>query len=354
MVKKTRTAPRSKIPSPSTSSTPPRRSSLLNPRRLSLAPPRQTHSNVTPAPRKTSSHSRRPSHGFSVPESITPFFMKDKKKEKDCKKLLFKKLPLISAKNCVWELKKMLVGAKFYGLPGTDGSFPSILYARLREEHIFLSTCLSHPLHPFSRRERLLWLWNSQCWLLMWSTIFTIIIPTKGDTTMVIVKSICVSVVSFPWDIGTRYALECSCLLGGGKLWGLSLKEAEEYGYSIMVALTVMSLGFLAVALWLSARLGAAFLPTWGASQLLMFFTDFVKHSTLAWFSFESDKEDFENIWLPYFRRAEMPASITEVAIKITERRRVRDIYPKWDNWFYTKIDDGCLKRYVHKLFKER
>ena len=70
------------------------------------------------------------------------------------------------------QLKDYLVWDRVYGNPGTDGTFLSNYLFRLKNDHPVLGIFFCHPLHPFSRVERVLSLFVTSCFALMLSCFF--------------------------------------------------------------------------------------------------------------------------------------------------------------------------------------
>ena len=66
---------------------------------------------------------------------------------------------------CIHRLRKMLSMRSTYGIPGSDGTFVSCISIHLKQDHTLFGVFYGHPLHPFSRAERLLFLLVSACWI---------------------------------------------------------------------------------------------------------------------------------------------------------------------------------------------
>ena len=65
----------------------------------------------------------------------------------------------------IFLLRKALVRETYYGLPGTDGGVVSVFYAALWQSHTIVSIFRAHPLHPFSRCDRVWYLMNIMSWI---------------------------------------------------------------------------------------------------------------------------------------------------------------------------------------------
>ena len=108
---------------------------------------------------------------------------------------------------CIHRLRKMLARGRSYGLPGTNGEWFSIFWHEICQEHTIASIFMAHPLHPFSRNERLMYMANA------FSFVFLFSVLTSGMDSYASIALTCFFVV--PYKMFLRTLLECSCIYTG-------------------------------------------------------------------------------------------------------------------------------------------
>ena len=107
----------------------------------------------------------------------------------------------------IFLLRKALVKDIFYGLPGTDGGVVSVFYAALCQSHTIVSIFRAHPLHPFSRFDRVCYLMNIMSWIAL--AYFDALIEKSGQLLVSILLGI---FFLPPIRALNRFVLQCSCL----------------------------------------------------------------------------------------------------------------------------------------------
>ena len=110
---------------------------------------------------------------------------------------------LLTPKYALHRLQKQLVKSAGYGLPGTDGSWSSNFKSYLFNNHTLLSVCLANPAHPFSRFERLIFVFINLSFIFSLSAIFNHS-PSNEDET---VNAIVVAILTYPFK-----TLVCICV----------------------------------------------------------------------------------------------------------------------------------------------
>jgi hypothetical protein len=109
----------------------------------------------------------------------------------------------LSAAHLLHELRMMLIRKDAYGLPGTDGSYLSNLWALLKEEHLLLGVMFANKESDFSPVARGIWLFNALAWQLFVMSWFI-----KTDGTYAFWESIVVSCITLPYKAIIRYFAE--------------------------------------------------------------------------------------------------------------------------------------------------
>lgn len=69
-------------------------------------------------------------------------------------------------------LRKMLVRRVVYGLPGTNGSFLTNYIEVVKNEHILFGILYANPVHPFTRRERCIFAFNTIAFIFLLDASF--------------------------------------------------------------------------------------------------------------------------------------------------------------------------------------
>ena len=104
------------------------------------------------------------------------------------------------------EFVSRLTGTSWtFGLPGTNGGFFSNLIMYSASQHPVTSIYYCNPAAPFSRVERILFLFCTMSLLLMLSGIMEI---TSWDQWY---KSVFIAALTIPFGMILRYIMECPC-----------------------------------------------------------------------------------------------------------------------------------------------
>mmetsp|Transcript_10884 Transcript_10884/g.17434 ORF Transcript_10884/g.17434 Transcript_10884/m.17434 type:complete len:398 (+) Transcript_10884:48-1241(+) len=209
----------------------------------------------------------------------------------------------------VTKLRMQLARGQFYGLPGVGDKMSEII-TRFKNEHVIFSVCLCHQLHPFTGFKRIIWFWNHCCWLFMWSAILGLCIPGSNGG-IVFARSMITMLISLPFDIGLRYAMECTCLLGNS----FAESIGKQSGNTVVLTFTMSSIGWLVTGISLASLQDPAFVPSWIISQVLAVFSDAMKHILMQFFFVKKQKEYFINKYSPFFPEGDPPKNLSEVAV---------------------------------------
>ena len=116
-------------------------------------------------------------------------------------------LDLLTEKKLDSFLIELLIRQITYGLPGTNGSFWSNVFAYILTEHDLLSIFLTHPLDPFTRYKRVVYFYITFVFLLSMTQVFS---QPDGDGHVVL--GIIASVLVEPVKFILRRAIECPCI----------------------------------------------------------------------------------------------------------------------------------------------
>lgn len=98
-------------------------------------------------------------------------------------------------------LRKMLVRRVVYGLPGTNGSFLTNYIEVVKNEHIVFGLFYANPVHPFTRRERCIFAFNTIAFI-FWLGVLTSREPA-------IVYYLLIAAATMLYEKLSRLLLEC-------------------------------------------------------------------------------------------------------------------------------------------------
>jgi hypothetical protein len=258
----------------------------------------------------------------------------------------------------IHRLIKILTKGQCYGMVGTDGQFQTIFTTYVKYSHTLLSVFYEHPLHPFSKRERVMFLFTVMGWMFMIAAVFAAV---GTDTTISIIVN---AILVIPFKMFVRYMLECPCLYNGGfsgynyaeNKRRISVTEAGSWIIECFGSIVSASLCCLSILFWVlggvfaSAAGGDSFVLNWIFSQLVsnagaeLLYA--AMHVTFALYvpCFNEDKH-FHQKWSPIFPKIEeCPCvSLSQVAYVVKSIHIARDgpksfadKYPNWDEHFYT------------------
>mmetsp|Transcript_25964 Transcript_25964/g.36187 ORF Transcript_25964/g.36187 Transcript_25964/m.36187 type:complete len:465 (+) Transcript_25964:66-1460(+) len=225
-----------------------------------------------------------------------------------------RKETLLDPNRLVGALRRQLKQRQFYGLPDTDGSYLALTKARLREEHIILSTCYCHKLHPFSGWKRLLWLWNHISSLFMWSAILGLSFP-GNDAATIFTRSLATVCVCMLSDTGVRSLLDSTCLISRRR----DEPSSDMVGKSVMAAFTISGFSFSVVGVLLAGYQGASFVASWLVAQIFAAFADAGRHALVQYCFMGWQKRLFESKYQHFFPDESPPLNLSEVAVMSRE-----------------------------------
>jgi|MDSY01.1.fsa_nt_gb hypothetical protein len=130
-------------------------------------------------------------------------------------------------------LARLLLENRSYGYPGTDGTLFSNYIAYVMNRHPILSIFMCHPLHPFTRTERMVVLWCSIFWAFFTNTIMQFRLFqsahnwTENSTLAYLIYITILALLIIPYEILIRVIIICPCCLGG-ELRALGTGNTEE------------------------------------------------------------------------------------------------------------------------------
>lgn len=260
----------------------------------------------------------------------------------------------------IFRCRKMLARGRSYGLPDTDGTFWSVFKREVMQEHSVVSIWSAHDLHPFSRNERIMYMFNA----LVWVFFLAVITAGAGEAAQVLIT---LSLV-VPYKLFARYLLECSCIYTGSYNEKMEIEDgdndplnnehsyfqccAEIAGYFTSFLLNVMSLFLLigAIVRVVDYHEGQ-FVRGWVISQCTsILVTEFL---FMAFFTYVNMKvfgheEAFHKKWEPYFKARGLPdpVSLTDVA----ELARKEYIEEHSAEIFYTNFTDYDMWFYLDRV----
>eukprot|EP00466_Bigelowiella_natans_P000749 jgi/Bigna1/74435/fgenesh1_pg.29_\ len=182
------------------------------------------------------------------------------------------------------EFRKFLANGPYYGYPGTDGTFMSNFWAFLSQEHTLLSLRYANPVHPFSRRERLLFVFNSITWLFFLSALFANI-----DTHWAL-SAFFVALLTVPYNMIMRYLMECSCCIANDTMYSVG----ETFGLLIMMALGCGSLLWIILGIIFAVQAGEAFVRSWILSQVQSYVIQALLCGIYVLYYLPSSREKFQ------------------------------------------------------------
>lgn len=251
--------------------------------------------------------------------------------------------------------RKLLARRKVYGLPGTMGDFKTNFIECLKNEHTVASIWLAHPLHPFSRNERIFYLANTMCFVFMIAAFTS---SVNGWVSILVTVFLVI-----PYKSLARTVLECPCFYTGGYDESAEKddgdddplnnsetplkKMVEAVGGVVSIALSAASVAYLVIGIiYVSVAAPANFVASWISSQItsiccteLLSLAFFVALGTFV----TNDGDKFRAKWGPYFPEKEHASlvSITQVAIKakidyisINGPNMFKRKYKDYDEWF--------------------
>ena len=188
---------------------------------------------------------------------------------------------------------------------------------------------MAHPLHPFSRNERLMYMANA------FSFVFFFSVVTSGLNSYASIALTCFFVV--PYKMFLRTLLECSCIYTGAYDDKQEIDDGDNdplnnnFSYcgcclemcgnltSTLLNLWSVALVAAGVVIMLSDR-GFGFFMNWVSSQATsIFVTEFVMMGFFVYVNMRcGHKAAFEEKWEPFFQAQGIkgPKSITDVALK--------------------------------------
>ena len=214
----------------------------------------------------------------------------------------------ICPETLVKELQKFWARGKTYGAPETDGSFLSNWMALIQVEHEVLAIFRGHALDPFTRNERLIFLFNSLAFL------FVVAMLLKTVEIRLVYRSLITAILLSPYKMLLRILAECPCFYRGeSQDCNECFRESiERIGGLILFLLVLISCAFIAIGLTLASTDGVI---EWSISILISFL---ITSNGELWFhiywNYEKDKEEFIEKWKRHFRDGYPPVSFTQVA----------------------------------------
>ncbi len=266
---------------------------------------------------------------------------------------------------CIHRLRKMLSTRASYGIPGSSGTFWSCTLLHLKQDHTVLGLFYGHPLHPFSRHERLLFLLVSVCW------IFFVSVETAGYGRKLSVLMTVIVVVPFKKFV--RVILECPCFYTQAYSFKHEIDDDEvegEEGHDGMACLAARAGHAVSFCLFLGAitllimgtdranKIGTDFLVAWFASQIISVFITEVAIMTvmcaIKMYCYPNEVKKFQNKWRAHFegKGLPIPISMSEVAAKAKrDYIAIRGVtafylhYREYDEWFNLGESETSLRQ---------
>lgn len=219
----------------------------------------------------------------------------------------------IDPETVVRELQKFLIKKKTYGSPGSDGSFLSNLIALIQAEHEFISIFKGHELDPFSRTERLIFLFNSLSFLFMLAMLMN-----SADMDPVL-KSFIIALFLTPYKYILRLLAECPCFYSTDSGCNVCFVDTvERIGGCLSFIFVLTSIIFIiagaleasidGIIEW-SLSIAFSYLVTNNLELLFHMYWCYTKH-----------KEQFETKWNSHFRDDDPPVSFTQIAELVKQK----------------------------------
>mmetsp|Transcript_17409 Transcript_17409/g.27816 ORF Transcript_17409/g.27816 Transcript_17409/m.27816 type:complete len:320 (+) Transcript_17409:129-1088(+) len=214
------------------------------------------------------------------------------------------------ANNLVMEFRKQLGKSIFYGLPGTNGTFESTYWERLRQESIIWSLYAADSLHPFSKIKRVIW------FILCTSFLFfmTLAISRKITNPSVgysVLRGFVILATITPTKFLLRHAMECSCCI-----WSTKCEQScKKAGWLVVIPFALGCPAFIVLGIIWSVQTGGDIGLHWFVTQIIYIcFGDPLEHLILQWIFFGSQKNYFVKRYSIFFPDDEPPISLTDVA----------------------------------------
>ena len=271
-------------------------------------------------------------------------------------------------------LQQSLTRGELWGSPGTDGTLKANIIDNLKGDHSILGICFAHPMHPFSKTERLIFMFSALTWLLFLQAIFF----QSGTEMDSFLEGFIIALLVWPWKKWVRTLMECACFydskydptyfdnLNDSDFDAADVKKAalgclEWLGSLITCGNVVWSILFLVFGILLinASPDGNSFVGEWVYTQCMSLFVTEV--ATIVFFTFlagyqpklpflgEAEKAKFERKWIEqdaYWTEDNLPVSYTQVAalakwdfILVNPKGGQK----KFDTWFKDKDYDGVF-----------
>ena len=213
----------------------------------------------------------------------------------------------INPETLVKELQKFWARRKTFGAPCTDGSFCSNFAALIQVEHEILAICRGHELDPFTRTERLIFLFNGLAFL------FAVSMAIKTADIHMVYKSLITAILLTPYKALLRFLAECPCFYdtedGCNECFR---KVVESIGGFISFILVLLSAALIFAGILLASTEG---IIEWAISIGFSFLiTSNMEHWFHIYWNYEKDKAEFTEKWKGHFREGHPPVSFTQVA----------------------------------------
>lgn len=283
-------------------------------------------------------------------------------------------------------LIQSLTRGELWGSPGTDGKLLSNVIDNLKADHSILGICFAHPLHPFSRAERLIFMFSALAWLVLLQAAFF----RAGSEMDSYLEGFVITLLVWPWKKWVRTLMECACFydsqfdptyyenLNDSDFDAADVEEAavaciEWFGSLVTCANVGASIIFLIITgvLLGQAKDGNKFVTEWVYTQCMSLFVTevFVIVAFTAMAGYQprilclgsSEKATFEAKWKEqddYWTDDNLPISFTQVAALAKWDFLI--INPdggqkKFDMWFKDKDYDGmfCITDEINNFFKD-
>lgn len=270
----------------------------------------------------------------------------------------------------IHRLRKMLTEGFTYGLPGTKGSVYMCLFMHFKQEHSLLAVYFGHPLHPFSRAERLLFLLICTCW------IFFVSVETDqrlSEAWGVLATLILVQ----PFKKFVRLILECPCLYYKGYNFEHEVKDDEvdgeeqqfgarcaaaAAGHAVSAILFAGAIFLVVLSAYRSRGLNFDDMITKLVLSQVMSVTIteplmMLAQSLFHLYIWPGEKKKFDDKWAVHFHHigAPTPRSMSDVGLRAklgyVEINGVTEFYrhfPDYDEWFHL----GPSEKYIRSVEK--
>jgi hypothetical protein len=146
------------------------------------------------------------------------------------------------------DLMYLLLENRSFGYPGTNGTLLSNYLAYCLNRHPLISILTAHPLHPFTRPERLVVLTCSFCWAFLVKAVMHA--EPLIDTPWYVFYTV-VALLVLPYEVLIRSAVVCSCLQYDDSLEGHARKRRWLLcGRCVLAVLTLINLAWLSWGVW--------------------------------------------------------------------------------------------------------